>query len=171
MSYIKSLHYLTPRKGTSTLIDIVLERVKEGDIPSIVLASRKGNVAVELGKALKGSVKVVSVTEFTYNSDITKQMKKLKIVAIEKAQLPIQDRREMREALEMFGVGVKAALEVASIAAKEGLVSEKPLAIAGKSGGLDSALVVRPAAPKNFSNPDPTTRMAVLEILELPTSD
>ncbi len=97
-------------------------------------------------------------------------MKKLKVVAVEKADLPIQDRREMREALEIFGAGVKAALEVAAIAAEKGLVSGKTMVVAGSKGGLDTAMVVRPSPPDDFSNPDPEKRMAVFEILALPLS-
>ncbi|MGD2200743.1 MAG: hypothetical protein PVJ38_03795 [Candidatus Bathyarchaeota archaeon] len=167
MSVEKSIHYIAP-EDASRLIDVVVERVKVGDIPSVVVASRKGNAAVSLGKALEGSAGVVSVTEFTYSEGVKKAMKKQKVTAVEKADLPIQDRRMMREALEMFGSGVKAALEVASIAAEKGLASGKTLAVAGGRGALDTALVVRPAAPADLTDPDPKKRMAVLEILALP---
>ncbi len=110
----------------------------------------------------------MSVTEFTYGDDIKKSMKKLKVTPVEKAELPIQDRREMREALLMFGTGVKAALEVAAIAAEKGLAQGEVLAVAGSKGGLDTAMVVRPSPPSDFSNPDPEKRMAVREIVALP---
>jgi hypothetical protein len=95
-------------------------------------------------------------------------MKKLKVIPVEKAELPIQDRREMREALLMFGTGVKAALEVAAVAAEKGLVQGNVLAVAGSKGGLDTALAVRPSSPSDFSNPDPEKRMSVLEIVAMP---
>jgi hypothetical protein len=111
---------------------------------------------------------VISVTEFTYTDDVKKSMKKLKIKPVEKADLPIQDRREMREALMLFGAGVKASLEVASVAAEKDLVDGSVIAVAGSKGGLDTALVVRPSRPADFANPDPSKRMAVLEVLALP---
>lgn len=165
----KSVLYLKPGgKGTARLIEAVTERVKEGDLTSVVVASSKGKTAVKLGEALKGVAGVVSVTEFTYGDEIKKSMKKLKVTPVEKAELPIQDRREMREALLMFGAGVKAALEVAAIAAEEGLVQGDVLVVAGSKGGLDTAMVVRPSPPSDFSNPDPEKRMAVREIVAMP---
>lgn len=165
----KSVLYLKPGgKGTARLIEAVAERVKEGDLASVVVASSKGKTAVKLGEALKGAAGVVSVTEFTYGDEIKKSMKKLKVIPVEKAELPIQDRREMREALLMFGAGVKAALEVAAIAAEEGLVQGDVLVVAGSKGGLDTAMVVRPSPPSDFSNPDPEKRMAVREIVAMP---
>lgn len=165
----KSVLYLKPGgKGTARLIEAVAERVKEGDLASVVVASSKGKTAVKLGEALKGAAGVVSVTEFTYGDEIKKSMKKLKVIPVEKAELPIQDRREMREALLMFGAGVKAALEVAAVAAEKGLVQGNVLVVAGSKGGLDTAMVVRPSPPSDFSNPDPEKRMAVREIVAMP---
>ena len=167
----KTLYLKPGGKSTAPLIEAVSERVKEGDLASVVVASTKGKTAARLGEALKGAAQVISVTEFTYGDDVKKALKKLKVVPVEKADLPIQDRREMREALQIFGAGVKAALEVSAIAAEKGLVSGKIMAVAGSRGGLDTALVVRPSPPADFSNPDPEKRMAVHEILALPLNE
>jgi len=169
MSVERKIIYVSSRKGGDALIDAVVNRVGEGDIPSVVVASTKGKTALRIGEALKGTSEVISVTEFTYSDDVKKSMKKMKIKAIEKADLPIQDRREMRGALEIFGTGVKAALEVASIAAMSGTASEKAVTVAGGRSGLDTALVVRPSKPEDFFNPDPEKRMAVLEVIALPS--
>ncbi len=155
-------------KSTGDLIGAVAERVEEGDVSTVVVASTKGKTVVMLGEALKGSAQVVSVTEFTYGGDVKKKMKKLKVTPVEKADLPIQDRREMREGLLMFGPSVKAALEVACVAAEKELAKDKVVAVAGGKGGLDTALVVRPAPPSDLTSPDPEKRMAVYEILALP---
>lgn len=167
----KTLYLKPGGKGTAPLIEAVAERAKEGDLASVVVASTKGKTAAKLGEALKGTAQVIGVTEFTYGDDVKKAMKKLKVVAVEKADLPIQDRKEMREALLIFGTGVKAALEVSAIAAEKGLVSGRIMAVAGSKGGLDTALVVRACPPADFSNPDPEKRMAVLEILALPLNE
>ena len=169
MSVERKVLYIKPgKKGTSRLIEAVSERVKEGGIPTVIVASNKGETAVGLGEALKGVAGVVSVTEFTYGDDVKKRMKKLGVAPLEKADLPIQDRREMREALLMLGTGVKAALEVAATAAEKGLAQGNVVAVAGGRGGLDTVLVVRPSPPSDFSNPDPEKRMSVLEIIALP---
>jgi len=152
----------------ASLIDAVMDRVQKGGIPTVVVASVKGRQALKLGEALKGSAQVVSVTEFGYSDSVKKAMKKLKVVSIENADLPIQDHREMREALEVFGSGVKAALEVAVIAAGKGLASDPVLAVGGASGRLDTALVVRPSTPEGLLDTDPDAELAVLEVLALP---
>ncbi len=161
------LHNDTGERAAS-LIDAVTDRVREGGIPTVVVASVKGKQALKLGEALKGSAQVVSVTEFGYSDSVKKAMKKLKVVSVENADLPIQDHREMREALEALGSGVKAALEVAVIAAGKGLASEPVLAIGGAGGRLDTALVVRPSTPEGLLDTDPDAELAVLEVLALP---
>ena len=131
MSVERRTLYLKPgAKATARLIEAVSERGREGDLRSVVVASTKGKTAIRLGEALKDVAEVIGVTEFTYSDDVKKSMKKLKVKAVEKADLPIQDRREMREALMLFGAGVKASLEVASVAAEKGLVEGNVRAVA-----------------------------------------
>jgi hypothetical protein len=169
MSVERKVLYVKPgTKGTARLIEAVAERVKKGDLQSVVVASTKGKTAISLGEALKGVAGVISVTEFTYSDDVKKSMKKLKVAPVEKADLPIQDRREMREALLVLGTGVKAALEVAAVAAEKGITQGNVVAVAGSKGRLDTALVVRPSPPADFSSPDPEKRMSVLEIIAMP---
>ena len=168
MNIEKIIRHGDTGKGAASLIDAVTDRVREGGIPTVVVASVKGKQALKLGEALKGSAQVVSVTEFGYSDAVKKAMKKLKVVPVENADLPIQDHRKMREALEVFGSGVKAALEVAVIAAGKGLASEPVLAIGGSSGGLDTALVVRPSTPEGLLDMDPDAELAVLEVVALP---
>jgi hypothetical protein len=165
----RTVLYLKPGvKSTERLIEAVVSRVKRGDISGVIVASLKGKIALTLASALKKAVLVASITEFTYDDDIKKTMKKVGVIAIEKVNLPIQDRPEMREALQIFGNGVKASLEVASIAAEKGIVEGKIITVAGSKGGLDTALVVRPSTPADFLNPDPSKRIAVLEIMAVP---
>ena len=168
MNIEKIIRHGDTGKRVASLIDAVTDRVHEGGIPTVVVASVKGKQALKLGEALKGSAQVVSVTEFGYSDAVKKAMKKLKVVSVENADLPIQDHREMREALEVFGSGVKAALEVAVIAAGKGLASEPVLAVGGAGSGLDTALVVRPSTPEGLLDSDPDVELAVLEVVALP---
>lgn len=170
---VKKIIYLKPgANATADLIDAVADRVKENGVTSVIVASIRGKMALRLAEALEGSAKVVSVTEFTYDDEVKKGMRKLGVTPVERADLPIQDRREMREALLFFGEGVKAALEVASIAAEKGVAPPgKAVAVGGSRRGLDTALVVRPARPSEFSSPDPEKRMLVLEIIAMPLKE
>jgi hypothetical protein len=168
MNIEKIIRHDDTGKADASLTDAVTDRVHKGGIPTVVVASMKGKQALKLGEALKGSAQVVSITEFRYSDAVKKAMKKLKMVSIENADLPIQDHREIREALEAYGSGVKAALEVAVIAAGKGLAPEPVLAIGGARGGLDTALVVRPSTPEGILDTDPDVELAVLEVIALP---
>jgi len=168
MNIEKIVRHSDKGEKADSLINAVTDRVQKGGIPTVVVASVKGKQALKLGEALKGSAQVVSVTEFGYSDSVKKAMKKLKVVSVENADLPIQDHREMREALEVFGSGVKAALEVAVIAAGKGLASDPVLAVGGASGRPDTALVVRPSTPEGLLDTDPDAELAVLEVLALP---
>jgi hypothetical protein len=150
----------SPKDLHATLSD----RILKGDISSVVMASRNGKTAIDMAGKLKG-VKVVSVTEFTYTDDIKKEMKKLGISFVERSELPIQDMREMRDALLIFGPGVKSAIEVTAVAAEKKLVEDKVIALAGNKRRLDTALVLRPSTALDVSNPNPSKRMSVLELL------
>ncbi|RJS87287.1 hypothetical protein CW701_00800 [Candidatus Bathyarchaeota archaeon] len=150
------------------LVKAVVERVQEGDVKAVAVASRGGKSALRIAEALKGAAPVVSVTEFTYSDDVKKRMKKLGVKPLERVELPIQDRRDLREGLLLFGEGVKAALEAAVIAAGEGLKGERVIAVAGEEGGINTALVVRAAGPEEMVDPDPEKRLRVLEVLALP---
>ena len=166
----KEIAYLGPGE-IETLEEVVKKRINEGDITSVVVASMKGKSALKIADVLGKSAKVVSITEFTYSNDITKKMKKLGVIPVEKADLPIQDDRGMKEGLLIFGSGVKAALEVASVAAGSELTEGKTIAIGGGKGGLDTALVVKAAPPSMIASSDPDERMSVLEVLTLPKKD
>jgi len=157
-------------KGTQKdLYATLSERVSKGDISSVVVASRNGKTAIDMAGKLRG-VKVVSVTEFTYTDDVKKEMKKLGISSVEKSDLPIQDRGEMRDALLIFGPGVKSAIEVAVVSAEKKLVEGKVIAVAGNKRRLDTALVLRPSTVSDISSPDPSKRLSVLELLAFPTN-
>jgi hypothetical protein len=152
----------------SELLHFIKERTYDMDINSYIIASNKGRAALKV-KECFGDCRVVSVTEFTYSEDMKKQMKKLKIIPVEKVSLPIQDRRGIKEGLLFFGDGMKAALEVSSIAAEKGLVKGDCISIAGGKGGFDTVVFVKPSSYEYFYSPDPKERMQVLEILALPS--
>jgi hypothetical protein len=156
--------YRANKDDTSSIIDAVQSRTKDGDISAVVLASMKGKPLLRYGEALKGVAQVVGVTEFEYSASIKKALKKLKVVSIENADLPLHDNLELRETLLTFGSGVKAALEVAVIAAEKGIVSGSILAVGGERGGLDTAIVVNPISPA-----DAREKLEILEVLTLPS--
>jgi hypothetical protein len=154
------------RKSREGLFDIVSARASMGDITSIIVASRSGKSALEMANKIKG-VTIISVTEFEYDDNVKKDMKKLNVIYIERPSLPIQDLLGVKEALLLFGAGVKSAVEVSAIAAEKELITGNVISVAG-SKGIDTALVIKPSKASDISNPDPTKRMEILEILAFP---
>ncbi len=153
-----------PKKASKkALLEAISARAARGDIESIVVASRNGKTSLELAGAVKG-VPVISVTEFEYKEDVKKDMKKLNIRAVEKSPLPVQDLKGVKEGLLIFGAGAKSAIEVSTVAAGQGLVKGKVIAVAGGKG-IDTALVLRPSKAEDIMSPDPGKRMGVLEVL------
>ena len=138
----------------------------ENEINNIVVASKGGKTAIELAEELGKEANIVAVSEFSYNEKTKKTMKKKKINYIDEANLPIQDIREMRETLLMFDSGIKAALEVANIAALNKMVEGKTAAVAG--GGLNTILIVNTVHPEAESISDPLKQLKIEKILFSP---
>jgi len=159
--------YVTKAVKNTQVFEAVKTRVEESGASTVVVGSTKGKSAIQLSEALGGKASVVSVTEFTYSDDVKKTMKKKKIAAVEKADLPIQDNREMRETLMMFGPGIKATLEVAAIAVSKGLVQGDFVAVAGGDKGLDTAILVSSDHPEKELISDPLKQMLVKEVIAL----
>jgi hypothetical protein len=170
MSFEKEILYIES-KGNEKIADLILERLEEYDLKTVVVGSSKGKSALIIADKLKDRAKVLSITEFTYGDSIKKDMKKKNVIPLEKVDLPIQDEREMRETLMMFGSGVKAALEVARIAVINGLKDEKFITVAGAGSGLDTALLIDTNHPEKEMITDPKKQMLITEVLALKKYD
>ena len=167
MNSRKPTLYVTKGVKNSEVFEAVKARVEESGASTVVVGSTKGKSAIQLSEALGGKASVISITEFTYSDDVKKTMKKKKVATVEKADLPIQDNREMRETLMMFGPGVKAALEVAAIAIGQGLAKGDFVAVAGGDKGLDTAILVSSDHPEKELISNPLRQMLVKEVIAL----
>jgi len=156
---------LTPEKGTT---EGLKKAVEARGITKIVVASRGGKSALKIAEAVGKKIHVISVTEFSYSDDVKKKMKKLKMAPVEKANLVIQDQREMNETLLIFGPGVKAVLEVAAIAKQRELVEGEFIAVAGGKKGLDTVMVLDTVHPSAELVSDPVKQLAIKQIIASP---
>lgn len=150
------------------LLEIIKNRLKPEGPNKVVVASHRGKAAVKLAEILGKQAQITSITEFVYDDETKKEMKKLNITVVEKANLPIQDNREMRETLLMFGSEIKAALEVAVIAKNMKIVQGEFISVAGGEEGLNTALLVNTEYPEKEAVSDPTKQLRVEEFLLLP---
>jgi hypothetical protein len=150
----------------------LIEKLKtyalENESQPMVIASQGGKTAIKLAEELGKKVKIITVSEFAYSDGNKKVMKKKKIKAIENSDLQIQDLREMRETLLMFDSGIKAALEVASIVASNGLVNGRYVSIAGSEKGIDTAIVVNTIHPEAAAISEPLKQLKIERIISSP---
>jgi hypothetical protein len=150
------------------IFEAIRDKVKSNGLNLVVIASHKGKSAIKLAETLGDQVKILSVTEFYYDDEVKKKMKKLNITAIEKVDLPIQDNREMRETLMIFGQEIKAALEVALIAKKAAKITGEFITLAGNDRGLNTAILLSDEYPGKELVSDPLKQLKILEFIALP---
>lgn len=150
---------------SAEIIDRVKSTAESHGINKVVVASMGGKSAIRISEALGKGVQVISVSEFAYGDDVKKKMKKLKMTPVDKADLVIQDIKEVREQLLKIGTGVKAALEVAIIAKNRELVEGKFIVIAGEKTGLDTALVLDTNHPEFESMFEPEKQDSVKDFI------
>ena len=152
----------------SEIIEKIKKNTQENEGQAIVIASQGGKTAIKLAEGLGKGAKIITISEFSYSDSDKKVMKKRKMTALENADLPLQDLREMRETLLMFDSGIKAALEVASIAASKGLVDGQFVVVAGSGKGIDTVLVVNTAHPDEEAISEPLKQLKIERILASP---
>ncbi len=161
------------RENTDKTLELARKRAEELGIKYVVVASTTGETGVKACKMFKGFNVVVVTHCVGYSSPGISELKsefrdeivRLRgkiftgthaLSAIERSVrrrlgtwLPLE---LMAHTLRLFGEGVKAAIEIAVMAADAGLipVDEEVIVIAGTGRGADTALVVKPAHSTNF---------------------
>ena len=187
----KAIYFEKPGiSNTEEVIEIVYERLKEGDVRSVVVASSRGNTGLKFARRMAAETKLVVVSShvgFTkpgvYNFDLQKleEIESLGAKVIRQSHVLSGLERSftnkfsgashteiLAEALRsLFGVGMKVAIECTIMAADSGAIPiDKTIAVGGtytdKGGGADCAIVVWPSHSNNFFD------FRVLEILAKP---
>jgi uncharacterized protein len=177
-------------ENTEAVIEIVRDRLKEGDVRSVVVASSSGKTGLGFARKMASETKLVIVSSHVgfskpgvWNFDMAalKELESLgcKIVrqshALSGLERSITNQfsgashtEVLAEALRsLFGVGLKVAIECAIMAADSGAIPiEKTIAVGGtwtkRGSGSDCAIVVLPSHSNNFFD------FRVLEILAKP---
>lgn len=181
-------------ENTPEVIQAVADRLRDGDIAAVVVASTSGQTALELVRRIgSGGPRLVCVSDPPQASSypgITPQNREL----LEKSGVVIVDRvpyastsyswgacENMYGALDLRvvifdafrlvgGNGLKVAIEVGLMATDGGIVRprERIISIGGTERGADTAIVMRAAFSQNLLAKDPDERPEVLEILAMP---
>jgi hypothetical protein len=186
----KIVYFDSPgKRNTDEVIRIARERVKEGGIEKVVVASASGATAVKVLEAFSGlRVKIIAVTYHAgFSSPGSVDLEEENRRALEAAGVPIVMATHALSGVErsfsrrfggistvevvaetlraLFGQGLKTCVEVAIMACDAGRVSphEDVIALGGTGGvGVDTACVIRPANMNRFFD------MRVRQILCMP---
>jgi len=181
------------RRNTDKVVEAVIERLAEGDIKTVVVASTTGYTALEFSEALqkKGNVTLISVAETPLIREWGAEWPCLKpetkqelerrggIVAdrvpyllhssvLDYSQWKVPTPEAiLRETLYAFGQGLKVAVEVVLIAVASGFLEpfQDVIAVGGTARGADTAIVVRATLPNHVFSQDAGKRLVIREIL------
>lgn len=177
-------------ENTDAVIEIACNRLKEGDIKSVVVASSRGGTGLKFARRMAGETNLVIVSShpgfsapgaWKFDLKILEEAESLGCKVVKQSHVlsglersftnkfsGVSHTEVLAESLRsLFGVGIKVAVECAIMAADSGAIPiEKTIAVGGtatsRGGGADSAIVVWPSHCNNFFD------FRVLEILAKP---
>lgn len=185
------VYFSEPGYGnTDAVIEIVHERLKEGDIKSVVVASSRGETGVKFARKISKETNLVIVTTHpgyttpgVWNFDLNalKEIESLGCKVVKQSHIlsglersittkfsGVSHTEVIAETLRsLFGVGMKVAIECTIMAADSGTIPiANTIAVGGtvtdKGRGADCAAVVWPSHSNRFFD------FRVLEILAKP---
>ncbi len=173
--------------NTDDVIEAVRERLRKGDIRTVVVASTSGRTARRFKNALaKDKVKMVCVTEHAgfksgdenlFDEGIRAELNAAGIPVVQASHVLSGVGRSISQkfggttpveviahTLRLLGQGIKVAVEISVMAADGGVIptTNDVISVAGTGSGSDSAIVIRPAHMNTFFN------LAIREILAKP---
>lgn len=159
-------------RDTNNVIKAVAQRIKEGDINTVVVASTSGNTGLKFAKTLKGKAYVVAVSHEKMNPKFKEEIVKLGGVAVDNTHLPLHGRGmdRVRDSFYTLGQGFKVAVEVILIAADKDLVKryENVIGVGGSGEGADTAIVARATPTGEIFSSSKSRRLEVREIIAMP---
>jgi len=168
-----SVYFTEPGpENTDDVVKAVAERVENGDIKIVIVASSSGKTGAKFAEALKGKAKVIAIAGRKMNREFKGKLVELGGVAFEEGPLVLQkvDMNDVRNTLYILGQGFKVAVEVILIAVDKGLI--KPysdvIGVGGSGDGADTAIVARSTFTKEIFDKDPSKRLEVKEIIAMP---
>jgi hypothetical protein len=181
------------KRNTAQVVTRVIDRLAEGDIKTVVVASTTGYTALAFSDALGGwdDVTLVSVGETplikewgadwpVLTPDTKAKLEERGVVVADRIpylmhssvldssrwKAPIPEEI-LRDTLYAFGQGMKVAVEVVLIAVACGFIEpfQDVIAVGGTSRGADTAIVLRATFPNHVFSEDESKRLKIYEIL------
>lgn len=173
-------------ENTDEVLEVVHQRLKEGGIKSVVVASSSGETGIKFARRMAGETNLVVVSShvgysspgvWDFDPGALKELETLGCRVVRQSHIlsglersftskfsGVSHTEVLAEAIRsLFGVGIKVAIECTVMAADSGAIPiEKTIAVGGTEWGADCAMVVWPTHCNNFFD------FRVLEILAKP---
>ncbi|MGD0917619.1 MAG: hypothetical protein ABSB22_14305 [Thermodesulfobacteriota bacterium] len=177
-------------ENTDDVLEIVDERLRDGDIKNVVVASSRGGTGLKFARKMAQKTNLAIVSShvgfsspgvWNFDPNAQKELESMGCKVVKQSHILSGLERSLSnkfsgashtevlaESLRcLFGVGMKVAIECAIMAADSGAIPiEKTIAVGGtsteKGQGADCAIVVWPSHSNNFFD------FRVLEILAKP---
>jgi hypothetical protein len=177
------------KENTDEVLEVVAERLKEGDIKNVVVASSRGGTGLKFARRLAPAINLIIVSshpgrnkpgEWDFDLEALKELEGMGCKVLRQTHVlsglersisgrfsGISHTEVIAESLRtLFGTGIKVAIECTIMAADSGVIPiEKTIAVGGtaaKGRGADCAIVALPSHSNNFFD------FRVLEILAKP---
>lgn len=159
-------------KNTDDTIEAVVDRLKEGDINQLVVASDSGETALKLAKAVQGRQRIIVISMKRLDRKFKAELERLGVTILE-SQVPsfrVESLVCAKRTYYTLGQGFKVAVEVVTMAAAKGVVVlyTDIIGIGGTDTGADTALVVKASKPEDVFGGEIKKRLEVREILAMP---
>lgn len=160
-------------KNTSSVIQVLAQRMKKTGPKTVVVASTSGATGKEFAESLTGRARVVAISHREMEPQLKARIRELGGTAMDRTNTPLStaDMNDVKNTLKILGQGFKVAVEVAVIATEMKLI--KPyvdiLAVGGSGKGADTAIVVRSTTTNEMFSEDPSKKLEVREIVAIPT--
>jgi hypothetical protein len=181
------------RHNTGRVVDVVEQRLNEGDIHVVVAASTTGFTAGKLVERLgaRAGLQLISVAEGalvrewgtdypTMQPEVRARLEAQGVTVAEnvpyvfhnsvldysKWKMPVPEEI-VRDTLYAFGQGFKVAVEVVLIAVAAGFLEpyQTVIGVGGTSRGADTALVLNATYPNHIFSTDPAKQLRIREVL------
>jgi len=177
-------------ENTEAVLEVVLRRLEEGDIRSVVVASSSGQTGLKFAEKMARKTNLVVVSShpgfsepgvWDFDLAALKELESMGVKVVRQSHIlsglersfsnkfsGVSHTELLAEALRsLFGVGMKVAIECTIMAADSGAIPiAKTIAVGGtwseRGAGSDCAIVVWPSHCNNFFG------FRVLEILAKP---
>ena len=173
-------------ENTDEVLEVVHQRLKEGGMKSVVVASSSGKTGIKFARRLAGETNLVVVSShagysspgvWDFDPRALRELETLGCKVVRQSHIlsglersftskfsGVSHTEVLAEAIRsLMGVGIKVAIECTIMAADSGAIPiEKTIAVGGTEWGADCAMVVWPAHCNTFFD------FRVLEILAKP---